>query len=30
MQVGLDQGYAKLEALLAAGHIAATTEGAEA
>ncbi len=30
MEVGVDQGYAKLDALLAAGEIAGTAEGAEA
>jgi hypothetical protein len=30
MEVGVDQGYAKLDALLAAGQVAGTTEGAEA
>jgi uncharacterized protein YndB with AHSA1/START domain len=28
MEVGVDQGYVKLDALLAAGEVAATTEGA--
>jgi hypothetical protein len=30
MEVGVDQGYAKLGALLAAGEIAGTAEGAKA
>ena len=30
MEVGVDQGYAKLDALLAAGEIAGTAEGVEA
>jgi hypothetical protein len=30
MEVGVDQGYAKLDALLASGQIAGTAEGAEA
>jgi len=30
MEVGVDQGYAKLDALLAAGEIAGTAEGAQA
>ena len=30
MEVGVDQGYAKLDALLAAGEVAGTVEGARA
>ena len=30
MEVGVDQGYAKLDALLAAGQIAGTAEGSQA
>jgi hypothetical protein len=30
MEAGVDRGYSKLDALLAAGEIAGTAEGAEA